>query len=509
MAQRIITNNRYYRDIADDAWRVLLRASNKPVMFLRGLEVVELRRDADGRIAVTMVTRDALRDTLDRVADFVTVRKSKGGKASWSPSSPPPTVVGHMLAHPHPQIPVLKGVAEAPVFSAGGQLLQKPGYHRSAGIFVDLPQGFRMRPVPRNPGPRQVSNALSELLDVFKDFPFITAVDRVNAVGFLLLPFVRDMMDGATPLHLIESPTEGTGKDYLVDVCAAIATGTRSTSLSPPRDESEWRRTLTAMFLSGCHRIHLNNINELASSTLAGAITSQDWSDRLVGSSREVRAPIYCLWVATGNNPRLSREMARRVVPIRLDAGRERPADRRFSVPNLVEVVLSRRWDLVRDVLILVQAWISAGRRYGSVEFGSFTAYARILGGILENAGLQGFLTNRDRTFQAPDPEREELEVFISHWWEKHGEAVVCSRDLYDMVGNEELLPTVIAAAPSPAAGRTRLGKLLAKHRDQVIVGWQVAFVGNDGHTHATKWRLMQTPDAKDAKGAIGGYPTP
>ena len=297
MARKIITNNRYLREIADDAWKVILRVSSEPDMYLRGLEVVELRRDADGRIAVVTVTRDALRDTLDRMADFVTERDGKGGKKELHPSSPPIPVVAHMLAHPHPQIPVLKSVVEAPVFSAAGQVLKRQGYNRSAGIYVDLPQGFHMRPVPRNPTRRQVELALANLLAILKDFPFVTDADQANAVGFLILDFVRDMIREPTPLHVIESPTERTGKDYLVEVVSAITTGRRSTALSPPNEEGEWRRTLTAMFMAGSPRIHINNVKTLDSSALAAALTSGEWHDRVVGSSRLVKAPITCLWV--------------------------------------------------------------------------------------------------------------------------------------------------------------------------------------------------------------------
>ena len=501
MRRKIITNDRYLHEIADDAWKVVLLVSTEPEMYLRGLEVVELRRDADGRIGVVTVTRDALRDTLDRAADFVKEFEDKG-KKKYVPSSPPIPVVAHMLAHPHPQIPVLKSVVEAPVFSAAGQLLKRQGYKRSARIYVDLPESFDMRPVPGNPTRRQVELALAELLEVLKDFPFVTEVDLANAVAFLILHFIRDMV-GDTPLHVIESPTEGTGKDYLVDVVSIITTGRRSTVLSPPRDEAEMRRILTAMFMSGSPRLHLNNVDKLDSPALAAALTSKEWQDRVVGSSRNVRASIACTWVATGINPRLSREIGRRAVPIRLDAGIEL-ADRHFSVPDLLGAVLSKRWQLVRDVLILVQAWIAVGCPPGTAKFLGYTAYARVLGGILENAGLQDFLTNRDRAFQTPDPERDELEYFILRWSEAYGGAVVNTGDLFELAVREELLPTIFEPGLPPASCRTRLGKLLPKHRDEVIMGCRLVSVGKDKHTHATKWRLEQITDAKGAKGAKG-----
>ena len=100
MARKFIANNRYLRDIADDAWRVILWVSIEPDMYLRGLEVVELRPDAIGRIAVVTLTRDALRDTLDRLPDFVLERQGQNRKKMWRPSSPPLSVVNQMWLTP-------------------------------------------------------------------------------------------------------------------------------------------------------------------------------------------------------------------------------------------------------------------------------------------------------------------------------------------------------------------------------------------------------------------------
>jgi len=65
-----------------------------------------------------------------------------------------------------------------------------------------------------------------KLLDsLLGDFPFADQASRANALALLLLPFVRPLIDGPTPLHLIEAAKPGTGKGLLADVVHAIATG--------------------------------------------------------------------------------------------------------------------------------------------------------------------------------------------------------------------------------------------------------------------------------------------
>jgi len=93
-----------------------------------------------------------------------------------------------MLAHPHLELPVLNSVVEAPVFSPDGQLLQTQGFHPTAGIYIDLPQGFRLRRVPPTPTPSQVKSSVSSLLDLVCEFPFVSDADSANAIGFIILP---------------------------------------------------------------------------------------------------------------------------------------------------------------------------------------------------------------------------------------------------------------------------------------------------------------------------------
>lgn len=80
----------------------------------------------------------------------------------------------------------------------------------------------------------------------------------------------------------------------------------------------------------------IDNINsEIDSAALAAALTAPFWEDRILGVSEIVRTPIRCVWVATGNNPQFSREIARRIVRIRLDAKRDRPGcAAAFGIPT-------------------------------------------------------------------------------------------------------------------------------------------------------------------------------
>jgi hypothetical protein len=91
----------------------------------------------------------------------------------------------------------------------------------------------------------------------------------------------------------------------------------------------EWRKRLTACFARGSSHCWLDNVDrKLESGELAAALTATSWTDRFLGSSRLLEAPVRTVWLATGNNMRLSDEIARRSLWVRLDSGRARPWER-------------------------------------------------------------------------------------------------------------------------------------------------------------------------------------
>ena len=207
-----------------------------------------------------------------------------------------------------------------------------------------------MPPIPARPTPADVAAARALICDeLLGDFPFVSPAERAHAVALLLLGFLRGMVDGPTPLHLIEKPTPGTGATLMVDAIATILTGAGASVMTEGRDDDEWRKRVTAKLRQVPTILLIDNLRlKLDSSAVAAALTAPFWEDRILGQSEMARLPIRCLWIATGNNPEFSNEMARRLVRIRLDANVERPWQRSgFRHPDLMTWVRANRARLV------------------------------------------------------------------------------------------------------------------------------------------------------------------
>src|SRR5207247_1460906 len=86
--------------------------------------------------------------------------------------------------------------------------------------------------------------------ELLVDFPFETQADRAMAIGAFLLPFVRRMIEGCTPLHLFEASTPGSGKTLIAKLIAIVVTGLTAEIGVLPREEPETRKKITAVLAS-------------------------------------------------------------------------------------------------------------------------------------------------------------------------------------------------------------------------------------------------------------------
>jgi hypothetical protein len=324
------------------------------------------------------------------------------------------------------------------------------------------------------------------------EFPFTSLAERAHAVSLLLLGFLRAMIDGPTPLHLIEKPTPGTGATLMVDAMATILTGLGAGAMTEASDEEEWRKRITAKLREIPTLILIDNLKRhLDASALAAALTAPFWEDRILGVSEITRLPIRCLWVATGNNPTFSNEIARRLVRIRLDSGVPSPSRRTgFRHPELMEWVRANRVRLVAACLTLGRAWIAAGRPRGTRTIGSYEAWAQTIGGVLEVAGIEGFLGNLDEMMEASDAEGGAWRSFVSAWWDRFGTAEVGTANLYELALTAE--PPLLLGSSNDRAQRTRLGKALGRMRDRIFeVGtFMVRIEARGTYQGAQRWRL-------------------
>jgi putative DNA primase/helicase len=461
----------------------------EPRTFQFGTGMARLRQDGDEPLLEVMGTTE-LKNVLGRTACWYKTTP----KGRLVETFPPDTVVRNVLAEPDVRLARVDRIVTAPVFALDGSFDTTPGYQRNAQVFYAPRPGFTMRPVPADPTPRDVEKALSVIFgDVLVDFPFDGLSDRAHAVAGMLLPFVRNMVDGPTPLHLVDAPARGSGKTLLAQAMI-IPSAEQTAVATEAKSEEEWRKRIGAVLSTGPQAILFDNLkNHLDSAALDAVLTAELWSDRLLGrNDKQIRYPNKALWVATGNGVTLSVDLARRTVPIGLDANMElphtRPADT-FKHRNLQRWMRQHRGDIVWACAVLIRRWIASGRPEGDTPpLGSFESWTATIGGILEVVGIEGFLTGLDEFRANFNPESSSWGAFVDAWWDDHRDALVRAGELvstYEKLDDDFLG----VLGHSSKSSSTTLGMALLKHRNTIHGDYRI--VRSEGKNQGgNRWRL-------------------
>jgi hypothetical protein len=467
------------------AWRALKAANNPPVIFRHGGLPAWIENDDNGSPMLRQLDASRMRYRLARVAHWVVPKKD--GSA---PGPPPMDVVKDVLATPDMELPILNRIVRAPVFAADGSLAAEPGYHSGARVFY-VNEGLEIPPLPERPTAEDVAKASTLILkELLGDFPFVGPADRAGVVALFLLPFVRELVRGPTPLHFIEKPAPGTGASLMVEVLTAPLTGRPAAVLTEGADEEEWRKRITSVLRLGPSVVLIDNLRRrLDSAALSAAITAEVWTDRILGRSEMTQMPVRCAWVVTGNNPTTSTEMARRSVPIRLDAKLDRPWNRDrdgFRHPNLRRWALDHRGVLVWSALVVVRAWIAAGKPpETTASLGGFESWSEVMGGILKVAGIPAFLDNLPMFYERADAESEQWRAFVAAWWTRFGDEPVGVAKLYELVDDAG----IDLGKGSDRSQKTRLGNHLKRSRDRRYGDLRLESAGSANG--AALWRLV------------------
>lgn len=472
---QILVDDRDLREIVADAVRAIQEGNERSRrLFRRGSELVRLASSAAGT-SFEAVDLDWLYGWFSEHANWRKLTK-EGMKTCW----PNERVIKTVLAANF-TLPKLAGVERTPFFDGDGKLVERPGYHSRSGTFLSLPKTWRMNAVTKTPSKSAVAKAITLFDEVLGDFPFVSHADRAHVLSAFITPFVRRLIDGPTPMHLFEAPSPGSGKTLLCNLVGRVVQGSPPEASVFSSSQEEQRKQITAALLRARSMVLWDNVDSddrsgrLNSRALAMALTCDVWEDRVLRSSKTVQLPCRVLWLMTGNNPRFSMELTRRMVRCRVDPGTEsllRP--RTYRHPDVAEWVSSHRAQLVHAILTLVSAWLSAGRPAGKTTLPSFESWSNVVGGVLEVAGKPGFLTNQDEFYRDADAESHEWREFVEAWWAVYGTEPVGAATLLMLAREHDLLADVFEGG-SLKSQETRFGNRLQSMRGRIFEGRRIA----------------------------------
>jgi hypothetical protein len=442
-------------EITDRALRALLANDDPPKIYVRASQLVRVTSDERGTPRIDTLSVPSLRGMVAGAVEW-----KKSGKNCF-----PPKDVAENLIHlgEWPDVPGLVTNARAPVVTPSGRVTAPNGYDLEAKVFVQTGED-----IPAFEG--DAAAAAKWIFDeVLVDFPFATESDRAHALALMLLPIVRPFINGPTPLHLFDAPVQGTGKSLAATVCLIPTQGTGIVVTPGTHDEEEWRKKIAAGLLSGAPYILFDNLSKkVDSDTLATCLTGTTWNDRMLGSMSLARAEIRCAWIATANNADLSRDILRRTAWIRLDSKLERPEDRSvYKHKYITEWVGSNRAVILSALIRMVTEWISVRKpnssesvEYDGRKLGTFENWSSVMGSILSQAKVFGFLGNVEELRSAASTEDMAWGGFFDRWYQTMGPNTAKASQLLSLFLEDETL-SFLVGDKSDQSKANRLGRAL------------------------------------------------
>ena len=306
--------------VVDEALRII---SDRGDLFERGGELV---RVAGG--GVEPVADDWLLDYLDRNVNFIGVRRVRDEEVDEYRDAPEWLARRAAAKRMDAVLRPLRSVITAPTMRRNGTILDCPGYDAATGLYL-LPGEWPR--APSMPTTTELKEAAETIWRPFAEFPFVDDVARGVMLSTMLTAVIRQSLDVA-PGSIFDAPAAGTGKT-LLGFCVQALTGMPRQAIPECRDEDELRKRLLATLRTGQPCLLLDNIRgQFGSASLEAMLTTDVYSDRLLGGSRMLSLPTSVVVLISGNNFRPVGDLWRRFITVRMDAGVEAPERRSFSL---------------------------------------------------------------------------------------------------------------------------------------------------------------------------------
>ena len=389
----------------------------------------------------------------------------------------------------------LDTITKTPFWTPSGTPVFEAGYTAEARTVLVNPPPVRHDLF--DSGAAALAWLCSELLS---DFPFGSHAERANFLGALLVPMIRPMINGPVPLHNIEASKRGTGKSLLAQALMLIY-GLDPEMSALPREEAEVEKKILAVLRAGRPVQVWDNVKHaVTSATLDIVLTSTHYTGRVLGGTVIIRLPIQQLWLMTSNNARLSDDMSRRTVRIRLVSESEYPEDRQgFKHRNLLGWIRGNRSLILSALWQCVHEWVDAGRprppEHARRTLGSYHSWAEVVGGILANAGELEFLANARAAREEQNMEAGEWPEFLEAWWARFQSRPTAAKTLWDVCDAGDYLIEVRGGSTKLSQIK-RLSNALRGVRDSIRYGYKIS-MDRDKHRKAYRYSIKQvTADA-------------
>jgi hypothetical protein len=477
-------------------------------IFRRGEKLAHLNRnelapeddihDKDYHVADDLVIRLADVDWLGDRADRCICYQRPNKDNELVPADVPDKLLRRVekIITPY-DFPHLLGTVETPTLRADHSVLDVPGYDRRSGLYYD-PGRAVFPKIDDRPSKAQAEAALALFIGdtgILHDFPFNDANDeeeglsRSVALAMLLTAVARRALATA-PMFGIDAFEAQSGKTFLAQIAAIMATGRKTAERPWPTNEEERRKNLGAALEAGDPVLLYDNVETpLEGAAFAGAITESKFQDRRLGSNSgkdQIIAPTNALILATGNHLIAQGDMSEGRVLVTRIVPESELAVRMFIHRDLARYCIAHRPELVIAALAILRAYVTSSTKMPLTGF-RHREWGDLIAAAIEWLGLPNPCLAMSRA-QAADPVREVQSDVVRAWAKRFGEQWVTAQELI----SETRIATVIAGVNGIEKNRLTYKTAVPFVRGMIGVarlGFKVQSIKGDDK-HPARWRL-------------------
>lgn len=293
-------------------------------------------------------------------------------------------------------------VSEAPMLSAEGRSLHRPGYYRKEQVLIheDPASGFdRARYVVSEEPSQQEAQAAFDFLhrEFLHDFPFASDADLARGLLYPLTIVSRHLVP-TVPGFMLAAADRGSGKSLFRAVSCMIATGSDAYQRISvyANDDAETRKAFVAATLAGRVILHADEVGRgdaITSKAVTELLTMPPsaLNERILGGNNSVALDSFVVSVA-GNNVRAGADLNRRFIEAKfvLKSGIAHERDEgKFRHPNIREWVTEHRAELLA-ALHTILAYGIQNPAAAIPTFGGFGEWRQVVLGSLTHISLNG-----------------------------------------------------------------------------------------------------------------------
>jgi len=324
----------------------------------------------------------------------------------------------------------------------------------------------------------ELNTAKDLLHEIYGEFCFKNKQDYTNAIAGAITPFLRGLFptfNTRTPFFLYVANRERAGKDYCAGITGIIYEGFALeeppiSSGEKSNNNEELRKKLLAALIAGRKRLHFaNNKGYINNAILEGFLTTKKYSDRALGRNEILSFDNEIDVSGSGNvGIGFTPDLANRTKFVSLFLDIEDANARNFKNPNLHQWVADNRGKIISALHALVRNWFDKGCLNGTIPFSSFPEWARICGGIMENAGYDSPCVSDSETLAVGgDVETRDMKALFERCYELRPNEWIDKSSINSIVQSDEDMFGYLDF--SKKSDQTNFGKKLTRFTGRIL----------------------------------------